>query len=70
TLADGVTRSRELIRRAVGEAYAQEVSGAYGRDGTGDLAEVVVRAPLPIFGLWGPAGTMEVRAHAPRESLD
>jgi len=67
TLAEGVDRARELIRRAVGEAYATDVAAAERPDAT---VEVVVRAPLPIVGLWGVGGTMEVRAHAPAESLD
>jgi Flp pilus assembly protein TadG len=66
TTAAGVARARELIDRAVGAAYAGDVTGAAGAD----AVEIVVRAPLPVFGLWGPAGAMEVRAHAPRESLD
>jgi Flp pilus assembly protein TadG len=66
TTAAGVARARELIDRAIGAAYAGDVTGAAGAD----AVEIVVRAPLPVLGLWGPAGAMEVRAHAPRESLD
>jgi hypothetical protein len=69
SLAEGVARTRELVGRTVGPAYAEDVAGAERADAAGGTAEIVVRAPLPLVGLWGIGGTMEVRAHAPLESL-
>ncbi|MEN2742450.1 TadE/TadG family type IV pilus assembly protein [Microbacterium sp. X-17] len=66
TVGAGVDRTRELIRRAIGAAYAGEITGR----SNADTVEMVVRAPLPVIGLWGPAGAMEVRGHAPRETLE
>jgi hypothetical protein len=70
TLDDGTVRTRQLISTAVGAAYARHVEAGYG-DYLGEPAVIVtVRAPLPIAGLFGIEGGMEVHGHAPVETLD
>lgn len=70
SLADGATRTSHILARTVGETYAEDVSVAE----TGSLGypavEVRVRAPLPVLGLLGLPGMLEVSAHAPMESFD
>lgn len=67
TPAHGVERTRSVISRAVGDAYASHVDADYVG---GDHVAVTVLAPLPVAGLLGVPRAMEVTAHAPRESLD
>lgn len=61
---DAVGRTEELIRGSLADSYGSDIS--VGESSVGGLRtlEVVVRAPLPVIGLIGPAGTMEVRGHA------
>src|SRR5690554_3848601 len=70
TLADGAVRTRELITTAIGPAYATDDSitdGAY----LGHRAAVVtVRAPLPVIGLIGFDGGVEVTGRAALEIVD
>jgi hypothetical protein len=68
--ADGAARTAELIRTAVGPQYAGDIDAGFG-DYLGAPAIVVtVRAPLPVIGLLGPSGGIEVTGHAPIETLD
>lgn len=70
SLADGASRTREIVRRAVGEEYAGDVEV---RETTGlgrPSIEITVRCPLPLVGLLGAPRTLEVTAHAPVESLE
>jgi Flp pilus assembly protein TadG len=61
---DAVGRAEELIRGSLADSYGSDISvGESTVDGVRTL-EVVVRAPLPVIGLIGPAGVMEVRGHA------
>jgi hypothetical protein len=69
TLADGEARTREIVTRAVGAAYAQEIVVDKGTDMGSPSVIVTVRAPLPLAGLLGVPRTMEVSAHAPAESF-
>ncbi|WP_294565613.1 TadE/TadG family type IV pilus assembly protein [uncultured Arthrobacter sp.] len=61
---DAGQRTTELITAGVGEDFASDVtvqrSGAAGAQ----FVEVVVRAPLPVVGLLGPAGVLEVQGRA------
>lgn len=68
--AEGAQRTRELIGRAVGESFAQEVSAQRSGELGYPTVRVTVRARLPLVGLLGPAAGMEVQAHAPLESFD
>lgn len=60
----GVARTRELITAALHPRYGQDVSAqVVDRDGL-ELLEVTVRAPVPVLGLLGPAGTMTANGRA------
>jgi Flp pilus assembly protein TadG len=69
TLADGAERTREIVTRAVGSTYAEEIDVRRSADLGGPDIVVTVRAPLPLAGLLGIPRTMEVTAHAPEESF-
>lgn len=62
--ADAVGRARELIEGSLSAAYGSDVSVGESTVGGVRTLEVVIRAPLPVIGLIGPAGTLEVRGHA------
>ncbi|WP_421075720.1 MULTISPECIES: TadE/TadG family type IV pilus assembly protein [unclassified Microbacterium] len=59
----GAERTRLVIARAIGSAYAQDVSAAVSG---GDI-RVTVRSATPVVGLIGVPGTLEVTARAPVE---
>lgn len=69
-LADGVTRSRELLTVALGPSYAGDVSASYTTYLGHPAVAVTVRAPLPLVGLVGIDDALEVTAHAAVEPLD
>jgi Flp pilus assembly protein TadG len=67
---DGVARTRQLITEAIGAEYATDV-----RVGTGEwmghpAVTVTVRTTLPVVGLLGVGGGLEVSGHAAVETLD
>lgn len=66
-LPDGEDRARGLITASLSGAYAGDVAGSYATEGDLDLVEVTVSAPIPVIGLWGPAGVITVTGHALRE---
>ncbi|WP_231686064.1 MULTISPECIES: TadE family protein [Micrococcaceae] len=62
--ADAQERTRSLIGTALNPGFAGEVStGEVTVQGLRTL-EVTVRAPLPVIGLIGPQGMLEVTGHA------
>lgn len=69
TLDEGVERSRAVITRAIGAAYAEDIaigsSAALGHE----TVDVRIRTSLPVIGLIGIPHALEVEAHAPVESL-
>lgn len=68
-LQDGEERTRQLIAIAVGDSYAGAVTSSIDhRDGTA-IVTIVVRAPLPVLGLIGVPGVLEVQGHAVLEEL-
>ncbi|WP_345750556.1 TadE/TadG family type IV pilus assembly protein [Microbacterium rhizophilus] len=67
--AEGVTRTRTVIQRAVGAEYADDITAAYTTTGGASSVTVTVRTVLPIVGLAGVPAAMEVSASAPLESL-
>jgi Flp pilus assembly protein TadG len=69
SLAEGVARSRDLITTALGPAYATDVTASYGRYRGTSSAIVTVRTPLPLIGLFGIDGGLEVSGHAAVETL-
>jgi len=70
TVLDGAGRTRDLITTAIGDGYARDVT-AVADDYLGHPSAIVtVRAPLPLIGLVGIDGGLEVSGHAALESLD
>jgi len=69
-LGDGVRRTEELITSALGAGYATDVRAEYGTYLGHPASIVTVRAPLPLIGLAGIDGGLEVVGHAAVETLD
>lgn len=69
TPSDGAQRAADLITTALGPSYATDVSGAAGDFLGAPSAVVTVRAPLPLIGLVGIDGGIEVSGHAALETL-
>lgn len=65
--ADGAARTRSMIRAALDDRHARDVSSSWttvsGLPGT----EVEVRTRVPALGLFGPSVPVTVRGHAIRE---
>ena len=70
SLTDGVARTRNLIGAALGPDYATDVSASLGSYLGHPAAAVTVRTPLPLLGLVGIDGGLEVVGHAAIETLD
>lgn len=69
SLDEGVARSRDLITTAIGPGYAGDVTASYGRYLGHPSAIVTVRTPLPLIGLFGFDGGLEVTGHAAVETI-
>lgn len=69
-LGDGVVRTRDLITAAIGPGYAADVTASYGSYLGHPSSIVTVRTPLPLIGLIGFDGGLEVSGHAAVETLD
>ncbi len=69
-LGDGVERARDLITVALGPGYAANVTASYGSYLGHPSAIVTVRTPLPLIGLIGVEGGLEVAGHAAVETLE
>ncbi len=69
SLPDGVARTTALIEVALAPTYAGDVSATTGSYLGHPAIIVTVRAPLPVFGLIGIEGGLEVSGHAPLEIL-
>ncbi len=67
TIESGAERTRELIATALGSSYAVEVSAREASAAGLPIAEVAVAAPLPVLGLVGIEGAVEVTGRAPLE---
>lgn len=70
TTEQGAERARAGIARAVGEAYADDVTVVRSTALEQPTVEVRVRTTLPVIGLLGVPFALEVQAHAPEESFD
>ena len=68
--ADGAIRATSLITEAVGSQYAGDVAVASGSWNGHPTVVVTVRTTLPVIGLIGIEGGLEVSGHAPVETLD
>ncbi len=67
TLEGGAERTRDLIAAALGGGYPVEVSAAQSSAAGLPIAEVAVTASLPVLGLVGIEGVVEVTGRAPLE---
>ena len=67
TPADGAARTRLMIRQAVADRYARDVSASWTTVGGLPGAVVEVRTRVPALGLLGPSVSLTVRGHAVRE---
>ncbi|MEN2743544.1 TadE family protein [Sinomonas halotolerans] len=65
TPEDARQRAAELITATVGADYARSISVSQADFAGARSLEVRVTAPIPVVGLIGPGGTMEVAGHAP-----
>lgn len=70
SLDEGAGRTREIVSRTVGRAYAADITVRETTTLGHAAVEVRVTATLPLVGLLGAPRTMEVTAHAPVESFD
>lgn len=70
SISDGVSRATDLITVALGPSYARDVAASTGSYLGHPAVIVTVRAPLPLFGLVGIDGGLEVSGHAAIETLD
>lgn len=67
---EGVARTRELVAASLGAGFEVTVTAdATTVDGVPAIV-MTVSAPLPVAGLLGPAGMLEVTGRAPVETLD
>ena len=66
--SDGVERTRDLIRTALGDDYASNVTASQGTWLGQPAAIVTVRTPLPLIGLVGIDDGLEVSGHAAIET--
>jgi Flp pilus assembly protein TadG len=68
--ADGVARCQALIVAAVGADYATDVHATSGSWMGHPAVTITVRTTLPVIGLLGIGGALEVSGHAAVETLD
>lgn len=66
--ADAIARTQVLITDGVSGRYADNVQARVVTFEGLEVVEVSVRMPLPVIGLLGPSGTVEVNAHALTEA--
>ena len=66
---DAVAETREVIGASLPARYAADVTSEVQAVGGLDTVVVQVRAPLPLLGLFGPAGELVVRGHALLEAF-
>ena len=67
TPADGAERTRTMIRAALDDQYADDVSASWTTVGGLPGAQVEVRTRVPALGLFGPSVPIAVTGHAIRE---
>ena len=65
----GRARTAEVITRAVGASYADDITVGHSTALGHDTVTVKVRTAVPIVGLIGIPAAWEVTAHAPMEDL-
>lgn len=67
SLADGASRTRWLIDAGLPAEYAQQVEAERAGYRGVQVVEVHVAAPIPILGLLGPSGVIDVTGRAVEE---
>ena len=68
TPADGALRTRQQVRGAVADRFAEDVSaGRATVDGVPTVV-VTVRAEVPPLGIWGPGVGLTVTGHGVQET--
>jgi TadE-like protein len=65
---DGVVRTRERIRGALADRFADRISALRENSSGTPTVEVRVHASVPALGLWGPAVVLQVTGHAVQET--
>jgi Flp pilus assembly protein TadG len=65
--ADGAERTRTMIRAALDDRYATDVTSSWTTTGGLPAAVVEVHVDVPALGLFGPSVPLTVRGHAVRE---
>ncbi|MGB3413559.1 MAG: TadE family protein [Microbacteriaceae bacterium] len=66
-LSDGIVRSRELISASLGPGFEVELRASQSEVLGSPAIRVDAVAALPVLGIWGVFGTMEVHAVSARE---
>jgi Flp pilus assembly protein TadG len=66
---DAARRARELIRAALTERFAEDVSAHEVTMGGVPTIEVVIAAEVPALGIFGPAVPLRVDGHAVKEVI-
>ncbi|GGC87214.1 hypothetical protein GCM10011512_12660 [Tersicoccus solisilvae] len=64
TAAEGRQRAHDLVASTLGEDYAGSVTAQEGRDAGRRTLRVTITAPMPVLGLVGPSGLLQVEGHA------
>lgn len=69
TPEEGVDLTRDVISRAVGADYAEDIRIGVSGTRPHETVDVRVRTTFPLLGLIGLPLAMEVEAHAPAETF-
>lgn len=64
TIEDGAQLTRDLIRSALSDGYAENVTAQRVNHNGIDVVEVTVSAPLPGIGFLGPSDIITVEGHS------
>lgn len=67
TPGDGASRTRAMIRQALADRYADDVTASWTTVGGVGATVVVVHTQVPALGVLGPSISLTVRGHAIRE---
>jgi Flp pilus assembly protein TadG len=68
TPADGALRTRQQVRGAVADRFAEDVSARRETVDGVPTVVVTVRAEVPPLGIWGPGVGLSVTGHGVQES--
>ena len=68
TPADGALRTRQQVRGAVADRFAEDVSAGRATVHGVPTVVVTVRAEVPPLGIWGPGVGLTVTGHGVQET--